>query len=326
MLYINHDSLNPYFNLAVEEYLLNEFDEDVFMLWRNKPSIIVGKNQNTMSQINIDYVRDHSIPVVRRLSGGGAVFHDLGNLNFTFIQGMGSFNDFQKFTRPVLEVLHSLSIDAQFSGRNDLTIGGKKFSGNAQCSYNHRLMHHGTLLFSSQVQDLSSALKVNPSKFQGKGINSTASRVTNISEHLRCPLTIVEFRDMIMKRVMKEYGPGRIYQFADNDISGINRLMNEKYMTWDWNYGRSPEYRFKNEIKCKGGTAEFNFNVSDGIITEIKITGDFFGKNDVSDVEKALVGKRHRIEDIESVLSFFNIDNYFSGASLRDIAGAFFDI
>lgn len=324
MLCICNISTNPYFNLAAEEYLLNGFNEDIFMLWRNSPSIIVGKNQSTLSQINLDYVRKHSIPVVRRLSGGGAVFHDLGNLNFTFIQGCKDINNFKKFTMPVLEILQALSIDAQFSGRNDLTIDGKKFSGNAECIYNHKVLHHGTLLFSSAVEDLSSALKVNPSKFKGKGISSAASRVTNISEYLKYPITIMEFRDMIMEHIMKKYGASGIYEFTKNDTSAISELMNEKYMTYDWNYGRSPKYSFRNEIKYPGGIIELCFDVSDGIITGLSITGDFFGKYDVSDIEKALTGARHNIDDLEKILSRFNIDDYFSGASMQYIIEGFF--
>ena len=190
MLYIYNKNTNPYFNLAAEEYVLKEFQEECFMLWRNEPSIIVGKNQNTLAEINLDYVRQHKIPVVRRLSGGGAVFHDLGNLNFTFIvnEDVSSFSDFKRFTQPIIDVLRKLSVNAEFSGRNDITIDGKKISGNAQYYYKNRILHHGTLLFSSSITDLSAALKVRPVKFEDKGVKSVSKRVTNISEHLKEPL------------------------------------------------------------------------------------------------------------------------------------------
>ena len=191
MLLINNTSTNAYFNLAMEEYFLKNTTEDVFMLWRNESAIIVGKNQNTLSEINYEYVKENNIKVVRRQSGGGAVFHDLGNINFTFIScNDNSFSDFKRFTMPIIECLEDLNIHAEFSGRNDLLIDNQKFSGNAQYNYKNKVMHHGTLLFSSQINDLSSALKVKPSKFEGKGVKSVKSRVTNISNHLKKSMTI----------------------------------------------------------------------------------------------------------------------------------------
>jgi len=186
MLIINDLRTDPYFNLAAEEYALKNFKADCFMLWRNEPSIIVGKHQNTLAEINLDYVKKRNIKVGRRLSGGGAVFHDLGNLNFTFISTGAQENrlvDFRRFTMPILEVLQNLGIEAVFEGRNDLTIHGRKFSGNAEHVWKNRILHHGTLLFSSVLTDLSEALKVDPLKFRDKAVKSIRSRVTNISKH-----------------------------------------------------------------------------------------------------------------------------------------------
>jgi len=298
MLYIYNKNTNPYFNLAAEEYVLKEFQEECFMLWRNEPSIIVGKNQNTLAEINLDYVRQHKIPVVRRLSGGGAVFHDLGNLNFTFIvnEDVSSFSDFKRFTQPIIDVLRKLSVNAEFSGRNDITIDGKKISGNAQYYYKNRILHHGTLLFSSSITDLSAALKVRPVKFEDKGVKSVSKRVTNISEHLKEPITIEQFIDLIMNHIREQTGGREMYEFTQEDIKKIEKLVKEKYSTWEWNFGTSPDYSFKNKKKFTGGTVEVNLNVEKGIIKDIKIYGDFFGKYDVSEVENLLKGVKHSEE------------------------------
>jgi lipoate-protein ligase A len=324
MLFVDNNLTNPNFNLAAEEYLLKSFEEDVFMLWRNEPSIIVGRNQNTLSEINYDYVKENSIKVVRRLTGGGAVFHDLGNLNFTFIstEDAKSFTNFRKFTKPILEVLKSLGIEAEFSGRNDLTIHGRKFSGNAQCSYKNKVMHHGTLLFSSVITDLSAALKVKPAKFEGKSVKSVISRVTNISEHLKKTLTILEFKDLIMDYVLNLTKDVNIYQFTDKDLKNIQRLYDEKYNTWEWNFGSSPKYSLLKQLKYSGGNVEFYLNVDKGIISDIKIYGDFFGSKSVSEIEQLLLGVNHKEENIKEALSSINITDYFAAASLEEIFSA----
>ncbi len=326
MLYIKNSSTNPYFNLAAEEYILKEKNDECFMLWRNEPCIVIGKNQNTLSEINVDYVKENDITVVRRLSGGGAVFHDLGNINFTFIVNdkEDSFTNFKKFTDPIIEVLKILNVNAEFSGRNDLTIDGRKFSGNAQYNYKNRVLHHGTLLFSSDMTDLSKALKVKPIKFEGKGVKSVVSRVTNISEHLKSPLNVMEFMDLIMNHIMNTGNGQDIYDFTADDIKRINSMKDEKYSTWDWNYGNSPKYSFSSTRKFPGGNVEFNLNVDRGIIKEIRLFGDYFGKCDVSEIEKALTGVKHSEEDIRIVLSKYNINNYFSNINIDDLIEGMF--
>ncbi len=326
MLYIYNKNTNPYFNLAAEEYVLKEFQEECFMLWRNEPSIIVGKNQNTLAEINLDYVRQHKIPVVRRLSGGGAVFHDLGNLNFTFIvnEDVSSFSDFKRFTQPIIDVLRKLSVNAEFSGRNDITIDGKKISGNAQYYYKNRILHHGTLLFSSSITDLSAALKVRPVKFEDKGVKSVSKRVTNISEHLKEPITIEKFIDLIMNHIREQTDESEMYEFTQEDIQKIEKLVREKYSTWEWNFGTSPDYSFKNEKKFTGGTVEVNLNVEKGIIKDIKIYGDFFGKYDVSEVENLLKGVKHSEEEIKKVLSNIDINDYFANITVDNLIEVMF--
>ena len=316
MLLIYNEKTNPYFNLAMEEYLLKNFNEDMFILWRNDKSVIVGKNQNTLSEINLEYIKENSIPVVRRQSGGGAVFHDLGNINFTFISNNNeSFNDFKKFTTPIIELLKTLDINSEFSGRNDLLIDGCKFSGNAQYNYKNKVMHHGTLLFSSQISDLSNALKAKPLKFEGKGVKSVKARVTNISDHLKEPMDVLEFKDLIMNYLSKTNTNNKYYSLSKLDIENINKLVEEKYSTWDWNFGHSPKYSLYNELKYPGGTVEFNLNVDKGIIKDIKFFGDFFGKCDISHIENLLSNTKHEEESIKNILNSIDINNYFLGAN-----------
>jgi lipoate-protein ligase A len=320
MLCIYNKNTNPYFNLACEEYILKEFNEECFMLWRNSPCIVVGKNQNTLSEINKDYVDKNNITIVRRLSGGGAVFHDLGNINFTFISNQKeTFNDFKRFTVPIIDALKQLNVNAEFSGRNDLTIDGKKFSGNAQYCYKNRVLHHGTLLFSANVKDISQSLNVKEKKFEGKAVKSVKSRVTNISSHLKSPMKVEEFIEFLMNYVVNNYAESKLYTLTEEDIKNIGKLADEKYSTWEWNYGSSPKYSYKNEMKCKGGLIEFNCNIEKGYIKDAKFFGDFFGIYDVSDIETTLKGTKYTEDAVRNTLSKFNIENYFSSISLEQI-------
>ncbi len=317
MLYVINDNVNPYFNLALEEYLLKEFDEECFMLWRNSPCIVVGKNQNTLGEINLDYVRKHDIKVVRRLSGGGAVFHDLGNLNFTFIVNDldNCFCDFRKFTAPIIAVLAKLGMGAELSGRNDLCISGLKFSGNAQYKYKDRLLHHGTILFSAAIADITAALQVNPSKFEGKGIKSVASRITNIQSHLSAPLTIEELETQISEQVKMDRENYELYRLTSMDIERVDQFVKGKYATWDWNYGTSPEYNLQNKARFKGGSVEVLLNVKNGIIQNVRVFGDFFGKYDVYQIEQAFIGVKHEEKAIRDTLSQFRFEDYLAGVT-----------
>lgn len=326
MLCIKDSHTDPYFNLAADEYVLKNFNDDCFMLWRNEPSIIVGKHQNTLAEINVDYVREKNIKVVRRITGGGAVFHDLGNLNFTFIRNSkdGEQPDFRKFTQPILEVLQSMGINAKFEGRNDLTIDGKKFSGNAEHVWKNRILHHGTLLFSAVMTDLSAALKVNPLKFNDKAVKSVRSRVTNISEHLKEKMDVLEFRDRIMNHIMGMYPDSKEYSYSPDDIAGIEQLKNEKFTKWEWNFGHSPKYEFEKMIRTEGGSLEFHFNVEKGIVKDIRIYGDFFHKHDIEDVQKSLIGVKHDYNTIVEQLSKFNFNEYFKNIKVEEFAQGMF--
>lgn len=326
MLILRSKTSNPAFNLATEEFLLNNKSEDCFYLYINDPSIIVGKFQNSLAEINVDYVKENDIIVIRRLSGGGAVFHDPGNLNFTFIMkdGEDKSADFRKYTQPIIDVLRSLDVDAKFEGRNDMTIEGKKFSGNAKCYYNDKVLQHGTLLFESTLPSLAQALKLNPLKYRDKAVKSISSRVTNITEHLKQNITLEEFESRIINHVRTMYKDSELYELTDSDLEAINKLVDEKYGTWDWNFGNSPKYNFQKGIKTSGGHVEINLEVQKGEIKDVKIFGDFFSPRDVSEFENILVGTPHERDAIEKLLTTVGVENYMTNVSVEELLEGMF--
>lgn len=305
---------DPYFNLAAEEYLLKECKEPIFRLWRNASSIIVGKNQNTAAEINSQFVREHNIPVVRRLSGGGAVFHDLGNINFTFIdkkrEGEETSQMFARFTAPIVEALNKLGVKAYLEGRNDLLIDGKKFSGNAIAIHKDRVLQHGTLLFSASIADLSGALNARPEKFIGKGVQSTRSRVTNISEYLTKPMGVEEFIEYIYSEIS---GSNEVSEYTQQEIEAITALRESKYATHQWNYGVSPKYSFSNTLKFEGGFVEIYLDIQKGVIEGCTIQGDYFFTAPTSELEKRLKGVINRYDDIYAAVSDIGIEKYIAG-------------
>jgi lipoate-protein ligase A len=327
MICIKNEDTNPYFNLAAEEYVLKNFSDNAFMLWRNAPSIIVGNHQNTLAEINTEYVKENNIDVVRRLSGGGAVFHDLGNLNFTFIKNIDKSKDkvdFSTFTKPIIDVLRNMDINANFEGRNDIVIDGKKISGNAQHTNGNRMIHHGTLLFSSVMTDLSNALKVNPLKFRDKAVKSVKSRVSNISDHMPEKIDVLTFRDRIMDYIVSTHEGAYLYEYTDEDREKINQLVKEKYGKWEWNFGSSPKYNFEKLIKTKGGNIEFHIDVNKGLINDIKIFGDFFNTLDTAEVEELLKNTPHEENKVRDKLNSIDFNKYFHAVNQEEfIAGMF---
>jgi lipoate-protein ligase A len=268
MLCILNDITDPYFNIASEEYLLKSFSDDVFMLYCNELSIIIGKHQNTFAEINYWFVKEKGIRVIRRLSGGGTVFHDSGNLNFTFIRNgnEGNLIDFKRFTQPIIEVLHQLGVPAEYSGKNDLRIKGLKFSGNAEHIYKNRTLHHGTLLFSSKLDNLSEALRVSPEQVEDKAVKSVRTKVTNIRDHLPASIRFEGFRNTMYQHVLSNTPGALPYSFTQQDIENIRRSVNEKYATWEWNYGYSPRFTFRKKGSIGGDSFDIELDVEKGTI------------------------------------------------------------
>lgn len=323
MRVIHHTGLNPYFNLALEEYLLREMEGDFFVLWRNPPAIIVGRNQNTLAEVNYDYVTAHNIAVVRRMTGGGAVFHDLGNINYTFIQSGAEehFSNYAFFCEPILEVLRDLGVPASLKGRNDLVIEDKKFSGNAQCAWHGRILHHGTLMFSANVSHMTQALHVNPLKIQSKGIKSVRSRVTNISEHLKEPISIEQFSERVLQRVENQPGCSR-YDLTEQDRAAVQKLVDEKYATWEWNYGFKKEYTVSKESLFASGLFDVKINIEEDHIKEIRIFGDYFGQRDVEELEQKLTGVAYDPESLRAAVAQIDLSAYFSGLGQEEFLQA----
>lgn len=311
----NNDITDPTLNLAMEEYVLKNMpkDDSYFLFYVNRPSIIIGKNQNTIEEVNQPYIDEHGIDVVRRISGGGAVYHDTGNLNFSFVtdDDGNSFHNFKKFTEPIVEALQSLGVDADMSGRNDIQVGSAKISGNAMVKVKDRMFSHGTLMLNSELNEVQNALKVNPAKIKSKGIKSVRSRVANISEFLDEPLDIDRFKEIILKTIFGEATQVEEYILTDDDWKKIEQLSNEKYRTWEWNYGRNPKYNFEREEKFEKGFVQIKLDIKKGRIEHAKIFGDFFGEGDITELENALEGTMHEFDSIEEALSNYDIYHYF---------------
>jgi len=285
MLIIQSISSDPYFNLAMEEYLLKETKEEFFLTYINEPSIIVGKHQNAYAEINLDFVRKYNLKVARRLTGGGTVFHDSGNLNFSFIVNgkEGQLVDFKKHTKPIIDFLETLSVRAEFAGKNDLLMDGLKISGNAEHVFRNRVLHHGTLLVDAKLSSLSEALKVNPAKYTDKAVRSIRSKVANITDNIKEPIGIDQLRDQLTNFIRKEKGATG-YGLTEQDADKISAIRDQKFATWEWNFGYAPKYT---------------------LIKNASVEGDLFSESCTRKINKALTDIPHHFDQILEILKQF---------------------
>lgn len=326
MKYIVNNSHNPAYNVALEAYAFRELlaEDELFILWINEPTIVIGKHQNAIEEINKTYTDEHGIHVVRRLSGGGAVYHDLNNLNYTIISNKsqeGAF-DFKTFSQPVIETLADLGVTATFTGRNDLEIDGKKFCGNAQAYYKGRMMHHGCLLFDVDMTVLGNALQVSKDKIESKGVKSVRARVTNILDELPEKMTVEAFSNQLLNKMKESYPDMTEYVFSDDELKNIQALADQQFGTWDWTYGEAPEYTIKRSVRYPAGKITTYANVEKSVIKGMKLYGDFFGIKDVADIEQALTGLRYEYPDVLAKLQTIDTTQYFTNITPQEIAKA----
>ncbi|WEG73546.1 lipoate--protein ligase [Vagococcus intermedius] len=329
MLYVPNEERDPRINLAIETFLMREMplEEPILLFYINDPSIIIGRNQNTIEEINKEYVEEKGIHVVRRLSGGGAVYHDKGNLNFSFIMPDDgeSFRDFAKVTQPIIDALHAMGVEgAQLKGRNDLVIDDRKFSGNAMYATNGRMFAHGTIMFDSDINEVVNALKVRKDKIESKGIKSIRSRVTNIKPFLADEyqgMTTIDFRQDILLRIfgVENLDEVKTYTLTEDDWAKINQISDNYYRNWNWNYGRSPEFDLVRRERFTIGSVEAKMNVSGGTLNDIRIFGDFFGLGEIKDVEEQLKGIKYDKPSITEAVETIDLKKYFGNIEVADL-------
>ncbi len=315
---------DSYTNIATEEYLLKNFNDDIFFLYINSNSIIVGKHQNTLSEINFNYITQNNIPVVRRLSGGGTVFHDAGNINFCFIANgaKGELVNFKKYTQPIVDYLKTLNINAAIGGRNDILIDGCKISGNASHVYKNRVMHHGTLLFKSELETLTNSLKNDPLKFKDKAVKSVRSKVTNIQSHLQENINVNEFTDKLYQYIVDTY-QAEAYEINDDDYASIHTLVENKFNTWDWNFGYSPKYELRKRIKGNNNTRfEIALKVHKGIIEDVEIKSNSKQKEWLTKLSTELKECNHSYESTQNKIK--HLFNDQTDLSLHQLLEAIF--
>lgn len=323
MIFIhNEHHTDPHLNLALEEYALRNFDQDYdyLLFYINDPSIIIGRNQNTLEEINHEYVEQNKINVVRRISGGGAVYHDTGNLNFSFITNYDkkSLNNFQKFTSPIIRVLHSLEVNAELQGRNDIVVNGQKISANAQYSTVKRMFSHGTLLFDTDLSEVSKALDVKMSKIESKGHKSVRSRVANISEFLKAKMDICTFRKKLLEGLYVDRDEFETYHLTENEWKSVHELKDKKYSQWDWNFGKSPKFNIQRERRFDIGEIDLRLDVAEGYIKNLKIYGDLFGNKPITQLEDHLHGTRYHRQSLFQMLKDVDIEQYFGALPKED--------
>lgn len=324
MIYVESNSTDPYFNFALEQYLMSEKqfpNETVFMFWRTTPTLMVGNYQNTYKEINQNYVEKNNILVVRRMSGGGTIYTDMGGWQFSFIEKESHTEiGFKKYIEPVVFALQKMGVPATFNGRNDLVIDGKKFSGNAQLKRKGYTLHHGSILFETNIDEMIKSTTVDEAKMLSKGIASVRERVTNISEHIRPRLSILEFKQLMISSIMQ--GSAKTYALIEPEVIRVQQIAMEQFNNWQSIYGKSPKFSLIKSKRFAGGSVECHLDVEKGKILDLKIYGDFFGTLDMNALCAALKGCEYHKESIYRTLVQSNLSGSLYQIGLQDITDA----
>jgi lipoate-protein ligase A len=305
MFCINLDTTDPFFNLAIEEFLLKSSKEEYLILYVNNPSVIIGKHQSGHMEADTKFVNENQIPVIRRISGGGTVFHDNGNLNFSFIRQSesGKQVDFRKYTQPVIDFLMLMGVDARFEGKNDIKVDGLKISGNAEHIHGNRVLHHGTLLFSTSMEMLRNSLRKDQSRYTSRAVVSNPASVVNLKEKINCFQDINKFRSEMLNYFLKNFSDNVPYNLSEAEILQAESIAASKYKTWEWNWAYGPEYTFKNTFKINNALQSCRLVIKDGIIQESNIEGG----DQIRNTSKKLIGCRHMVNDLLEVFRKGNI-------------------
>ena len=330
MKYLETNSNDPEYNLAFEEYCFRHLpleNHEYFFLWINEPSIIIGKNQNAYQEINSEYVTVHNLKVVRRITGGGAVYHDLNNLNFSFVTKtiLNEKIDFKRYYIPIIKALKKIGVNAELSGRNDVTIDGQKCIGASQSVWQGRVLSNGCILFDVQLQELSKALNVRKEKLESKGVKSVRARVTNIKPHLKRDISVLDFKAELLKTIFELEGAVPTeYKLSEEELNGVKKIYNERFSRKEWNYGASPSAEYSHYERFPIGSVEVFFNVKNTKICDLKIHGDFFGTEDISGIEKLLTNCEYNRTALTEKLSSIDLTPYFGNLDKKDFVEMFF--
>lgn len=321
MRYLRNNHTDPYFNMAFDEYCLEQLtiDEPVFFLWQNRPSVIMGANQEVHTEVNLDYLKENDISLVRRVTGGGAVYHDLGNLNYTIVGRSDDLErDYPEYTRYMLQALQKLGVQATMSGRNDILVEGRKVSGFAKRVCKNRLMIHGTLMFDVDIDKLTQVLCPPATKLQSKGIASVRSRVANLSEYLPEIPDISLFKQQL-ERILSNNYTDQEWILSPEDIQNIEQLAHDKFERWEWIYGHSPRATLNFSEKLTCGTVHIHLNIAENRITSCKFGGDFIGNLPTNELEDALTGIPYDRDSISKFLEETDISRYLDGVTSAEL-------
>lgn len=321
MIYIETNSMDPFYNFAFEHYFMKEhnLDDDIFLFWRTHKTLMIGRYQNTIEEINLAYAKEKNVHIVRRPSGGGTIYTDPNGWQFSFIVKTPKYEpiDFKKFTAPIIEALDKIGVTAYFNDRNDLLIDGKKISGNAQHRTADYTLHHGSILFDTDLEELVRCITVSEEKIISKGLKSIRQRVTNVADYMDKKITSEEFKNQMISYMSKDFNC--IYSPTSADLKRINEIADEIYRQWQWNFGNSPEYQITKSKRFEGGKVQFCLNVDKGYITQCEVFGDFFYSGDITVLTNRLIGCAYRHEDITTALENINAQDLFHKITIPDL-------